>query len=716
VRTYFLAGSCLAIFAPAAALAQTVPAGDAPPTQPSALPGSTRTTQYEAAFFAPFAPRTALDLARRVPGFNLDLGDTEIRGFAGAAGNVVINGARPSSKSESLETMLARIPASRVQRVEVGPGDLYGAEYAGKAQVLNIVMSAEGGIDGNVTVSGRRLYTGTLVPDGSASALIRRGASTINLSAASGNVLNHEEGTDTLTDLATGAPVEFRRKFNSYHDINPSVSASWAFERAADKAIRVNARWSAGRFDLDQENRVTPQGGAPRDDSLFQEYENPVFEVGGDVTRPLAGGSIKLIGLATRRKRDNLDAYIQRSGLLADGAEVVGGFEQTQKAKLNETIGRLIWSRQDLAGFSFEAGGEAVLNTLDSDVELFVIGEGGERTRIDLPIDSAKVKEKRGEAFVNVGRSLGPALRLDGGLTFEYSHLTVSGDATAERKLKFLKPSFTVDWRPGGDWHTQLSVRRTVAQLNFYDFISFADLSADRVNGGNENLVPQRAWEFRFTVDRPILGDGLAKLEVGHDLISLLQDRILVFDEEGNGFDAPGNIGTGKRWFSRLTLDAPLGMLWSGLRAEFNGLLQRTRVDDPISGRPRNFSGFFPNWEWAVEVRRDAGAFSYGFELADRDRFTFFRTDEFDISPNGGPFAEAFVEYRPDPRWAITFDVDNLFGTRGFRERLIFKPNRADPDSSTHEFRERNRHLNFGLTVKRSFGGGNGGSGVAQAG
>ena len=58
-----------------------------------------------------------------------------MRGFAGAAGNVVINGQRPSSKSDTLETMLARIPASRVLRVEVGPGDLFGSEYAGKAQV-----------------------------------------------------------------------------------------------------------------------------------------------------------------------------------------------------------------------------------------------------------------------------------------------------------------------------------------------------------------------------------------------------------------------------------------------------------------------------------------------------------------------------------------------------------------------------------------------------
>jgi hypothetical protein len=702
----FLSSAALvtcAVTATAPAAAQEATPGD----QPAAgATQATRTTSYDAAFFAPFAPRTALDVARRVPGFSLDLGNNETRGFAGAAGNVVINGARPSSKAESLETTLARIPASSVIRVDVGPGDLYGAEYSSKSQVLNVILSATGGVEANVTGSARRIHTGRIVPTGSASTMIKRGASTINLSANSDYEFELEEGSDRLVDPETGDELEYRRKFNSIEDFNPSLSGSWALERAKDEAVRVNARYAFGRFNLEQKNRVTPTGKPQRDDSLFQDYKNPVFEVGGDVTRPLAGGAIKLVGLATRRKRDNFDSYYQRNGLLADDAEVVGGFEQTQKAKRNETIGRLSWNRQDLAGFSFEAGGEAVLNTLDSAVELFVLQPDGGRSRIDLPIDEATVKEKRAETFVNAGRNLSPALRLDAGLTFEYSQLKVRGDATADRTLKFLKPNASLDWKPGPGWHARLSVRRSVAQLDFYDFISAAELSTDRVNGGNANLLPQRAWEFRLTADRQILGDGLVKLDLGHDRISLLQDRVLIFDDEGNGFDAPGNIGTGKRHFARLTVDAPLGSLWKGLRLKAEGQLQRTRVDDPITGDPRNFSGFYPNWEWQVEARRDAGNLSYGFLVADRARITFFRTDELDINYNTGPFSTAFIEYRPDARTAVTLDVENAFDTGGARARRLFFPNRLTPEFSAREIRERNRHASVGITVKRSFGGG----------
>ena len=316
----------------------------------------------------------------------------------------------------------------------------------------------------------------------------------------------------------------------------------------------------------------------------------------------------------------------------------------------------------------------------------------------------------------DASRAPGASPRIDGGVNYEFSELKVRGDATADRTLKFLKPHITFDWKPGGSWHTQLSVKRTVAQLDFFDFVSVAELSTDRVNAGNENLQPQRAWEFRATADHPLLGEGLVKLDLGYDLISKLQDRVLIFDDEsGKFFDAPGNLGTGRHAFAQLTVDAPLGRLWKGLRVRFNGTVRRTRVTDPISGEKRNFSDFFPDWQWNVEMRRDAGAFSYGFAVNGRDRFAFFRTDEFDTNFNGGPYATAFIEYRPGPRTSIMLDVDNAANTSGNRNRLLFFPNRAVPEFIVNEFRERNRHLNFGLTVKQTFGGGGAAKVAAKA-
>ena len=577
--------TAIALAAPAAA--QTAPGGSVASPGPS----SSRTTVYDSGYFAQFAPRTALDIVQRVPGFQLDLGATQgaignvdVRGFAGTAGNVVINGARPSTKSETLDVTLQRIPAQRVIRVELGSGDLYGSDYAGKSQVLNVVLSSAGGYDANVTVGALRRYTGFIQPNLSGNVVFKKGPSSLNLSAGTGFNKQYEEGTDTLVDMSTGDLVQFRRKHNVYANKNPFVAAAYGLEHGANDAYHLNIRWQPSKFDLFQKNIVTPSDDPQHEDNLFQHYRDPVIELGADATRPLAGGAIKFVGLATRRKRHDIDSYVQRDGLIDGGGAINGGFDQLIDAKRNETIGRVSWTRSNLLGLSFEVGAETAYNTLDDHVELNEVDEDGTTVPVDLSIADATVKEKRGEVYMNLGKQISPALRIDGGVNYEFSELEVRGDATADRSLKFLKPNVTFDWKPGKGWHSQLAIRRTVAQLDFYDFISFGDLSAQRINGSNADLEPQRAWEFRATADHPLLGDGLVKLDLGYNLISKLQDRILIFDEDDNAFDAPGNIGTGKQAFATLTVDAPLGKLWKGLRVKFNGTIQRTRVDDPISG------------------------------------------------------------------------------------------------------------------------------------
>jgi hypothetical protein len=386
----------------------------------------------------------------------------------------------------------------------------------------------------------------------------------------------------------------------------------------------------------------------------------------------------------------------------------VGGSQQLTRSQRNESIARLTWSKQKLLGFQFEVGGEVALNTLDYHQDLFLLEEGGGKTRINLPIQNANVKEKRGEVWINAGRPLAKNLRMNAGLNFETSHLTVGGDASANRRLSFLKPSITLDWEAGGGWHTQFILRRTVAQLDFFDFVSAADLSVGgRVNGGNADLQPQRSWEGRILVERPIFGKGQLRIELGYDLVSLLQDRILVFDDEGNAFDAPGNLGTGRRQYADLTFDAPLDGLWSGLHLRLHGNIQRTRVNDPITGRPRDWSGFYPRWLWDADIRRYIGKFAYGVSLSDNRRTTFFRTDDFDTNYNQGfPYTSAFIEYRPTAQQTLTLNLNDISNTGGARDLIFFFPNRTAGEPSEREHRFRNSHVRIGIIFKQSFGGG----------
>ena len=674
----------------APALAQTPPGEPPAPAQPTA-----RTTAYDAAFFAQYAPATALDIVARVPGFSIEQGDGGVRGFAGAAGNVVFNGARPSSKSESLQTILDRIPAARVLRVEIGPGDLYGSDYSGKSQVLNVILTAAGGIDGNATIKLARQYTGKVVPNLDASVLIRRGVSTITLAAASGRYDSVEEGFDRLTDLPGGTFRELRRKVNTYAPREPFVSANWGVEHAANRSFHLNARYSPSTFDFIQTNLVTPATGPLRDDRLLQTYKTPAYELGGDITRPFAGGAIKFVTLANRRERQTYDASFNR----VNGA-TIGGFEQLVSARYDEVLGRLSWSRAKLLGVSFELGSEVAYNRLANATQLFAIDSAGGRVAIPLPIDQAVVDEVRTETYLNAGRALSSTLRLDTSVAYETSKLKVSGDVTQQRALSFLKPSVTLDWKPKGGWHAQIVARRKVAQLDFFDFISNAELSTSRVNGSNADLEPQRSWELRGTLEHPLLGKGQAKLEVGYDRVQKLQDRVLTPD----GFDAPGNLGTGTRRFVSLTLDAPLdklGLKHFNLRTE--GTLQGTRVRDPLSGQVRGWSGYLPQWRWNAELRRDAGKWAYGASIFDTDRTSFFRTDEIDSQFNSRPFIAAFAEYRPDPKTTLRFGLDNLTQTAGQRERLFFNPDRTAPLPSIREFRVRRSHVMASASLRRGF-------------
>lgn len=681
------------------ATAQTLPGptdptpGTPAPAQPAGSPDRvTGRRTYDAAYFAQFAPATALQIVQRVPGFAIEQVDETVRGFGQSAGNVVINGQRPSSKSDTVETILARIPASRVLRVEVGTGDLFAAEYTGKSQVLNLVTTTTGGASTTLEGSVLRDFTGKLFPEGSISALVRSGPSTFNASLTVDNETSSEEGYDRVTTIPGGVTTEYRDKFNRIEDPNAALSAAWEYNGGANKTAHLNLRAFRDRFALTQTNRVTPAAAPARDDFLTQRYDTDQVELGGDVTRPLAGGGLKLIGLATRRFRDNRDV-----SLIGTAGE---GFTQRLKDTLEETLARLVWNRSSWNGWNVEAGIEGVINRLDSRNQLFDLIPGRGPVQIDLPVDQAVVKETRGEAFVNAGRALSPNLRLDGSLTVEVSRITVTGDAEAERTLKFLKPKLVVDWRPVAPWHAQLSLQRTVAQLQFEDFIGSAELASDRVNGGTANLLPQRSWEALATIERPILGQGLARVELGYTRTELVQDRVPLPE----GFDAPGNLGTGRSLIARSRIEAPLSRIgFKGGRLILYGSYVGTSVKDPYTGRNRPYSG---NSAFLGEMtlRQDLTHFAWGFTLEGSTPSTFYRLNEEDKNMSGFPYLSAFVEWRPAPATTVTLSIDNVATTAGSRERLFFAPDRRTRDPYLREYRWRTQHILPSLTFKKTFG------------
>ena len=139
--------------------AQDAPTGDAPPPQPTeVVPPSEAPAGrqvYTPADFARYAPKTAADMIQQVPGFQIRESE-QLRGLGQATGNVLFNGKRSSTKSDSLFDLLTRIPAANVERIEIVDGatlDIPGLS----GQVANIVYQSS-------SLSGQFAWTGEMRP------------------------------------------------------------------------------------------------------------------------------------------------------------------------------------------------------------------------------------------------------------------------------------------------------------------------------------------------------------------------------------------------------------------------------------------------------------------------------------------------------------------------------------------------------------------------
>ena len=171
-----------------------------------------------------------------------------------------------------------------------------------------------------------------------------------------------------------------------------------------------------------------------------------------------------------------------------------------------------------------------------------------------LPIADAPVEEKRGEIYVNVGKYLSPTLRIDAA-SITNSRTSRCAAMRCRPDAQVPEAQSDVDWKPGGDWHTRVSIRRTVAQLDFYDFISVGDLSAQRVTGQRRTSSRSAAGSFALTAEHPLLGEDCSSSISGtiSSHASGPDPDLRPAHPKGamSLFDAPGKLGTGKR-ISRL--------------------------------------------------------------------------------------------------------------------------------------------------------------------
>ena len=134
---------------------------------------SSESSVYPASFFNQYTPQNALEMIQRLPGFTFDQG-SNARGFGGNAGNVLIDGARPTSKSGGLRGALIRIPAAQVARIEILRGGVGAGETSGQSVVANVIKNKTG-TTGTWAMKIRRGPDGLLLPNLEASLATKLG-------------------------------------------------------------------------------------------------------------------------------------------------------------------------------------------------------------------------------------------------------------------------------------------------------------------------------------------------------------------------------------------------------------------------------------------------------------------------------------------------------------------------------------------------------------
>src|SRR6185295_9191576 len=140
-------------------------------------------SSYAASYFAANQPATAYEMVVLLPGFHIQLGDAAVRGFSGTVGNVLIDGQLPTSKEDSVEVLLRRIPASSVDHIELIRG---AADMHGYPVLANLVRNKSAVLQGRAEVEGAITHFGITAPK-LALHLVRQGeSSTAELSASWG--------------------------------------------------------------------------------------------------------------------------------------------------------------------------------------------------------------------------------------------------------------------------------------------------------------------------------------------------------------------------------------------------------------------------------------------------------------------------------------------------------------------------------------------------
>ena len=633
-------------------------------------------------------------MVAQVPGFSLR-GEEGQRGLGQASANVLIDGERVSSKSDDVFSRLRSISSDRVARIEIVEGASLG--IAGlSGQVANVVTLPD-------PFSGRFRYRASFRDNHAKPSWFGGEVSISGTKDALEWTLGYDHGTGrggagggrAFIEGPDGIVTEERDVRLRFVGEFPQGSGRVKWTSPGNTVLNANASYTQifQDFTDDEVRRPVADLGSFRD--FGNRTRGYTLELGGDAEFDLGPGRLKLIGQDTYRERRVRQDFAL---LFDDDALGTIGNRYSATTDSGERIARGEYSWKMLGG-DWQLDGEAAFNRLEREAQLFDLDADGNYVEVPFPTGSGGVTEDRYETILTHSRGLADGLTLQVGAGGEYSTISQTGTRGLTRSFWRPKGSANLAWAAGSGFDVSLKLARTVGQLSFGDFLASVSLQQDNEDAGNIDLVPPQSWDADLEVKKDLGAFGSTTVR----LYGRWYEDFIEIVPVAGGLEANGNISSarlyGVDWDTTFEL-APLGLKGAKIDASLDW--EDTRLDDPLTGTSRPFSGRRDVHAEAT-FRHDIPGSDIAYGVgAQYDHFLpYYRLGEVSREWEGPIYTFTFIEHKDVLGMTAELTVFNLTGGRAYFTRSVYDGYR---DRSPLLFRE-NRDLKVGLIFNFSLSG-----------
>lgn len=674
--------------------------------------GDDSTVVYTSAYFAEYAPVTALDMLNRIPGMETSSLSRSGRGGSGGSssgrsrggsfanvsrggrglgsGNsgvqILINGKRTAGKNNDTEAQLRRVDASQVNYIEIIRGTSSDLDVRGSTQIANIVLFDElSNTTLNYELDTSYYSDNHSEPGGSLTYAGQSGNLNFLISGSAAPGYNNTQLREKSV-LPGELPNDYIDETRIRNNTTYTLSTNIDYQFNSKSSFRFNAL-VAEDDDPTEVERLTVD---LRGGSLLHNYERENipsertnWEIGGDYEyRRDNGDRFKVLFITNQNDsavlRERWDVY-------DDGAEQKNLFLDTGSI-LEERIIRSSYTTDFMFGEDVEFGVERAQTILDSNLALGTFSSIGSPlatfgglTPVSVPNANTRVEEVRYEPFAIHNWRISPRMSLETSFVYETSEISMSGDVNNSRDFNFFKPKLDYRFDVTPQLQLRVLLEKFVRQLSFTDFVATSDQEDEdsSVLAGNSNLRPDYWWNYNFLAEYRLPNDeGVVSANFYHHRHKDFLQRIDLSTGPDDIRSAAGNIGTGDmvvfevKGSLRLSrLGMPNVLFTSTVNA------RDSWVNDSFTGETRRFNNYHRgeiNWGFRHDI--PSRRLNWGIDMRNRIDGGTKRWDVEDIeNDHADPYFTGFIELIAFDDITFRLDIRNLLDVEVCRDRIRYE-------------------------------------------